>query len=349
MPAGAARRWALWLNLGDSYFGGKRSNGNSKAWRTAGERGYAQSDGTVQMDTRPLDMPQDGLKPKDLIGIPWRVAFALQAAGWWLRADIIWAKRAPMPESVTDRPTRSHEHVFLLTKSARYFYDAEAVKEGLSESTLADKRNGTGRHTQGINYSKYYDEGSPDPEKADKPSWYRQKTFVNPQTGRNMRDVWHLSPEPYPDAHFATFSTEIPRRAILAGTSERGCCPACGAPWERVVEKRGHSDNGVTWEQRKGMGEGPRRGYSRNYSNITGAGNTMATPVTATTGWAPTCACPPAEPIPCTVLDPFGGSGTTAAVAVGMGRRATLVELNAGYVELAHARVAKVQRPLVIG
>jgi DNA modification methylase len=119
----------LWLNLGDSYWGGKGSNGSSKARRTADERGYSQSDGTVMMDTRPQDGKHSILKPKDLIGIPWRVAFALQADGWYLRQDIIWHKPNPMPESVTDRCTKAHEYIFLLTKSARYWYDAEAVKE----------------------------------------------------------------------------------------------------------------------------------------------------------------------------------------------------------------------------
>lgn len=343
----------FWLNLGDSYAGSATSG-----FRPGSGRADGIVDDRNQRNRNGNGCPS-GLKPKDLMMIPARVAMALQAAGWWLRADIIWAKRAPMPESVTDRPTRSHEHVFLLTKSDRYFYDAEAVKEGLSESTLADKRNGTGRHTQGINYSKYYDAESPDPEKADKPSWYRQKTFVNPQTGRNMRDVWHLSPEPYPDAHFATFPTEIPRRAILAGTSERGCCPACGAPWESVVSRKKHPTRDVE-KQRAISAASP----SRTDGKTEGPGGMLD--VVVTTGWRPTCACPGLDgdapwpdlamhpdgeanwpAVPCTVLDPFLGSGTTIAVAVGLGRHGIGIELNQDYISLAEKRIRKTQRPLL--
>ena len=125
-----------WTNLGDSYTGG-----NGK--RVEGGEPYRMSGLPIKRG--------DGLKPKDLLGIPWRVAFALQADGWYLRSDIIWHKPNPMPESVTDRPTKSHEYLFLLSKNARYYYDAEAVREPLAASTIADPRNGTGRLTTGEN------------------------------------------------------------------------------------------------------------------------------------------------------------------------------------------------------
>lgn len=143
----------LWLNLGDSYM----------------SQGGTQVDGTKQVQGSQVGAwggksrkPVSTLKPKDLVGIPWRVALALQADGWYLRSDIIWSKPNPMPESVTDRPTKAHEYIFLLAKSEQYYYDAEAIREELAESTIADKRNGTGRHTQGKAYSKYFDNSSPD-------------------------------------------------------------------------------------------------------------------------------------------------------------------------------------------
>jgi len=305
----------LWLNIGDSYASGKGTCFNPGG----GPKSYIQEKERFPLDRGSVaTLRESGLKSKDLIGIPWRVALALQAAGWWLRSDIIWAKRAPMPESVTDRPTRSHEHVFLLTKRERYYYDQEAVREpqvkGAAGSTFTEGKtghNGNGRQSEA--------------ERQDNPA------------GRNQRDVWTLGPEPYPDAHFATFPTEIPRRAILAGTSERGCCP-CGAPWARIIEN---------------SGTGPQRQSRKNeqvrLTRFAGQAweRWKAENPNVTTGWAPTCTCPPADPIPCTVLDPFGGSGTTAAVAVGLGRRAILVELNAAYIELQRARIEKVQRPLL--
>jgi DNA modification methylase len=123
----------LWLNLGDSYATGGGAVGRAPGGGDQGERFIRQG----MINTQPNRMPLDGLKPKDMVGIPWRVAFALQADGWWLRSDIIWAKPNPMPESVTDRPTKSHEYLFLLTKSARYYYDAQAIAE---PATCADPR-----------------------------------------------------------------------------------------------------------------------------------------------------------------------------------------------------------------
>mgnify|MGYP000877136151 CR=1 FL=1 len=196
----------VWLNLGDSYAGGKGQNGNSKARLTAAARGYKQAAGTVLMATRPIDLPIDGLKPKDLVGIPWRVAFALQADGWWLRQDIIWHKPNPMPESVRDRCTKAHEYVFLLTKSARYFYDAAAVAEPSiypddnrkARSTVDQKRMPTAS-IAGVR-----------PGSA---------TYAN----RNRRSVWTVTTKPYKGAHFATMPPELAETCIRAG------CPVGGA------------------------------------------------------------------------------------------------------------------------
>ena len=161
------------------------------------------------------------LKPKDLVGMPWRLAFALQADGWYLRADIVWAKPNPMPESVTDRPTKAHEYVFLLTKSARYFYDADAVREpgsGRASGKVADDgclgRDAV-KHRTRAGFAAVRDV-----------EWH----------GRNLRSVWTIPSAPFPEAHFATFPPALASRCIQAGTSEKGACGACGAPWARQIE-----------------------------------------------------------------------------------------------------------------
>lgn len=238
----------VWLNLGDSYASGKGTcyNPGGGPSSLGKERKEAGAHPLDRGNKSTLDA--SGLKPKDLIGIPWRVAFALQSDGWYLRQDIIWAKPNPMPESVTDRCTKSHEYIFLLTKSARYFYDAEAIKESLAESTLADSRNSTGRHTQGKNYSKYFNDESPDNAGADKPSWYRQKTFVNSESGRNRRSVWTITTKPFKEAHFATFPPEIPEICIKAGSriGDTILDPFAGACTTGVVaEKLGRKFVGI--------------------------------------------------------------------------------------------------------
>ena len=153
----------------------------------------------------------EGLKPKDLLMMPARVAMALQADGWWLRSEIVWHKPNSMPESVRDRPTSAHEKVYLLTKSARYFYDAEAVRVACSPNTH-DRRAGT---------------------------WKEKRTVAEQaEIGANLRNVWTIPTHAYPDAHFATFPPKLVEPCIKAGTSERGACPECGAPWTRVTERK---------------------------------------------------------------------------------------------------------------
>jgi DNA modification methylase len=290
----------LWLNLGDSYTGNASSGG------------YGKQDTNCRLESM-MTKTGSGLKPKDLCMMPWRVALALQADGWWLRSVIVWHKKSCMPESVTDRPTNSWEPIFLLAKSAKYFYDAEAVKEPVSEFSDFN-RNGNKGATP-------YDIG------AGKPGSRLGNGSRGDASGRNQRNVWTLGPEPYSEAHFATFPTEIPRRAILAGTSAKGCCPKCFAPWERVVER--HTST-----------SGQKQGYTRDCSMRNDgerAGSWTDHHIT-TLGWQPGCKCNAGEPIPCTVLDPFGGSGTTGQVALELGRRAVLVELNPDYVHLIHKR-----------
>jgi DNA modification methylase len=238
----------LWLNLGDSYArsaGPEESKLASLHTMGVGQRKAHEMGAMRKGENR----PPEGLKPKDLIGIPWRVAFALQADGWYLRQDIIWHKPNPMPESVTDRCTKAHEYVFLLSKSARYYYDADAIAEP-SEWFGKDERSGMGN----IRYEGKRTEGD-----ATKNG---QQSFVTLNETRNRRSVWTVATKPYAGAHFATFPPDLIEPCILAGS------------------KKGDL-----------------------------------------------------------VLDPFGGSGTTGAVATGHGRDAVLCELNPDYADLAVQRI----------
>ena len=163
-----------------------------------------------------------GLGAKQLMGQPWRVAFALQDDGWILRSAPVWHKPNPMPESVTDRPTSAYEMIFLLTKQGRYFYDAEAGRESPNEDSLARYKRSSSL------------DGS------------REYKMDNPPTGNlggaNARNVWTIPTQGRPDAHFATFPDELPRRCILAGTSEHGVCGDCGAPWARQLSSVMHAN-----------------------------------------------------------------------------------------------------------
>jgi DNA modification methylase len=212
----------LWLNLGDSYWGGKGENGSSKARATADERGYIQSGGTVQMSKRPQDSRHNIIKPKDIVGIPWRVAFALQSDGWYLRQDIIWAKPNPMPESVTDRCTKSHEYIFLLSKSARYYYDFKAIHEKCNwpDGSFSDGKC-------------YLDDTTGLVRKHLNKKWEGSEF-------RNKRSVWTITTKPYKEAHFATFPEEIPRTCILAGSKKGDTIldPFSGAGTTGVVAEK---------------------------------------------------------------------------------------------------------------
>lgn len=230
----------LWLNLGDSY---------------AANRTYQVASTLMNGDTtneaqacsgRGQKAADYGLKPKDLIGIPWRVAFALQADGWYLRQDIIWHKPNPMPESVTDRCTKAHEYIFLLSKSERYYFDAEAIKEPSSQPERAGK------------LERSFSTGKPDSVLRNDVGRAVMRTDT-----RNRRSVWTVTTKPYKGAHFATFPPDLINPCVLAGSRPGDI-----------------------------------------------------------------------------VLDPFGGSGTTGAVAKKHGRSAVLCELNPEYIKLAEARIA---------
>lgn len=236
----------VWLNLGDSYAshgGVKQPDRDSSGNVRRSSRGQQSSMGSRGGFTRPRTTTAT-LKEKNLLGTPWRVAFALQEAGWILRQDIIWHKPNPMPESVRDRCTKAHEYLFLLSKSPRYYYDIDAVKEDGAGRIDLGNMTSPARINQGGDWV---------------------NTIKEPQ-GRNRRSVWTIATQPYSGAHFATFPEKLIEPCILAGAPKGG-----------------------------------------------------------------------------TVLDPFGGSGTTARVAAKHGRNAILIELNSEYIELQKERTSNVQ------
>ncbi len=239
----------LWLNLGDSYAGSNQTGGtNSKETGRRKDRMIAN---------RNTGHVPDGLKAKDLVGIPWRVAFALQADGWYLRSDIIWSKPNPMPESVTDRPTKAHEYLFLLSKSERYHYDADAISEpSLNAGKMVKTNDADGYESESMNLRTR--EG------------FKRGVLV--KDTRNRRSVWTVPSEPFPGAHFAVMPTALVKPCILAG------CPTGG-----------------------------------------------------------------------TVLDPFGGSGTVAVVALENGCGFVGCELNPEYVEIAKKRIGNVTPATLLG
>lgn len=318
----------LWLNIGDSYSGSGRGGNptDSEHPKQATNRdcivGQTARDAAVTNTGRQA-CAELGMKPKDLCMMPWRVAMALQADGWWLRSVIVWAKKSPMPESVTDRPTSSWEPIFLLAKSARYYYDAEAVKEEGNPASAERYKYAFAGAKDGLSR----------PDGGERMCPEGMRDFDG---RRNLRNVWTLGPEPYSEAHFATFPTEIPRRAIKAGTSEKGCCPACGAGWVRVVERRNCARSDAT-EYANGLGN-VATARTRTAMHFVGGES-------CTTGWRPGCGCAAGEPVPCVVLDPFLGSGTTVAVARELGRYGVGCELNQQYADLARIRIGKAERP----
>lgn len=290
----------LWLNLGDSYAG---SGGPGSQYDRTSER-----KGEFKKFRNP-NRKVANLKPKDLVGIPWMTAFALRGDGWWLRSDVIWFKPNGKPESMGDRPTCVHEYLFLLSKSRRYFYDQDAIREPNSDKYPRTKMTWDRRKALGL-----YDNA----EERSKAALGSTQCVhhapgglgSNPK-GRNKRSVWVIKTKPFKGAHFATYPEELPKLCIKAGTSEKGCCSECGAPWERD----------------------------------------------SLTEWSPTCACNaacpgitlppddpsyvPYEPVPCVVLDPFMGAGTTGVAAKNLGRFWLGMEVNAGYIEIANRRLAR--------
>lgn len=347
----------LWLNLGDSFNAAGRVGHGTRV-------GYKQ--GTNRASKNGVDSNRPNavcLKPKDLLGIPWRVAFALQEAGWYLRSDIIWHKPNPMPESVTDRPTKAHEYMFLLAKSERYLCDMTAIAEPSIHAGETRHSNGNDGMCGGYDGHRTRD-------------GLRRVVMIKPT--RNRRSVWTVSTKPYKGAHYATFPPDLVKPCVLAGTSARGCCPKCGSPWERLT-----IDGAPQLDHQRACGGDKNGEYfgnsTKDYARHK-AQDASATKARILAGmvekvliaWRPTCQCDGRKwnslgssngiprrltrllgwkrrierrmvlqkPVPCTVLDPFGGSGTTGMVSLELGRRAILIEQSPASVELARERCA---------
>jgi DNA modification methylase len=327
----------LWLNIGDSY------SAHAGQRKTTDKAGIKQ-----QSNTASIGAPSrcaDNCKPKDLIGIPWMLALALRADGWWLRQDIIWSKPNPMPESVTDRCTKAHEYLFLMTKSERYYYDAEAIKEDsitndprrpyTSEGAWAldgrpvEQRHGGKPRTAGNKSHKYVDAYDASETEEHRYKAGLMKVADVPWASRNKRSVWSIATQPYSGAHYATFPPALVEPCILAGTSEKGVCPRCGAPWERQTKTDYLNPGNRTTN-------GPRSLANRDF---TAGFEVRLEKQVETLGWSASCACNSGEPVPATVLDCFGGSGTSALVADRLHRSAILIELNPKDVEMARNRL----------
>lgn len=334
----------IYWNLGDSYAGsGKGPAGvNSKIQNAEERQGFVdRRSPTGSLGARIGSAhgesghtsgvtPPAGWKAKDLYGIPQRVALAMQADGWWWRQDIVWAKPNPMPESITDRCTRSHEYVYMFSKREAYYFDAEAIKEPSVHAGRLVKATGSG--------SKNGQSGDDANDRATAKGFTTHDTTVSPT--RNKRDVWTITTRGYAGAHFAVFPPDLVEPCIKSGTSEYGACAACGAPWRRVVEKSGgttgaswhdHQDDDLRGQRIEAMGSDVKNPAARAWER----GEYRV----VTTGWRPTCRCPEGGTRPCLVLDPFAGSGTTLLVARALGRRAVGTELQPDYIRLALGRL----------
>ena len=244
----------LWVNLGDSYYNYRPGKGQSLVKQTLG----------VHKNSEVRDCPKRAnkfkeYKEKDLMGMPWRVAFALQADGWYLRQDIIWSKTNPMPESVKDRCTKAHEYIFLFSKKKHYYFDQESIKEDAKESTIE-------RHKRAVSNDTKYGKAAPGQKKQSLSNARTNDKDREPPKKANKKSVWEVATKSYTGAHFAVYSPELILPCVLAGCPENG-----------------------------------------------------------------------------TVFDPFGGSGTTAAVAVAYGRNAIMCELNEDYAALMEKRIASVE------
>ena len=344
----------LWLNYGDAYSQGTGARKNNPFNGSQSHVRHQRAAGDA------LGSPDSGLAAKQRLLLPARVALALQDSGWWVRSEIVWAKGLSfcptysgscMPSSVRDRPTDSHEMLYLLCKGdaqgrARYFYDADAVRE---EGATYGRQNSNrdSRHqpsekgdpsvdrpldtygTPGRNLRTVW--AIPEDERAE----YAQfKAWKAAQQGE-LTSTWCINPKGYKEAHFATYPPKLVEPCVKAGTSERGACSECGAPWRRVVER-------TYTENTRGMvGNKLKAVTDEKVMHAGRASDERKDLHTRTAGWEPTCKHTDAPTVPCVVLDPFSGSGTTGAVAVRLGRSYVGIELNPEYANLSRKRIGR--------
>ena len=333
----------LWVNIGDSY-ASMKSRYNQKAQNINGGK---PQDNEFQGNKTDLYHHKDlGLKDKDLIGIPWMLAFALRADGWYLRQDIIWAKPNPMPESVKDRCTKSHEYIFLLSKSARYYYDNEAIMElatGFDGRKDTKYKGGPKDMAGGAHERWQYKNLQPDGQQPNTMHLNRLEGNEYMSPVRNKRDVWTVTTKPYKGAHFATFNPDLIKPCILAGAPET-CCAKCGAPYERIVNRVVGTSKPCpktqdAHEARGGVGEPVGTVGKSGGGRIDGYSETL--------GFQPTCDCN-AGTSSGIVFDPFVGSGTTVATAIQLGRKGIGLDLSLTYLyENAKDRIKAEMLPLL--
>ena len=309
----------FWLNLGDSYAGSMK--GICADGRACGGEKQQTNQGSIGISQSKPDWSDFPLKNKDLCGIPWRVALALQADGWFLRRDCIWSKPNPMPESVTDRPTTAHEYVFLFSKSQQYWYDADSVR--VAHARLWDENNGG-------SWASASREDDPVKGKA---GTHRGKGYPVPNPlGRNLRSVWEINTVGFPGSHFAVFPPELVQTCVLAGCPPY-TCSACGKPHVRITEKT------VKPHPNRGDSDANQFDATNNTYNPKTAGSLGRAVERTTLGWQATCDCN-ADTIPGTVLDPFSGAGTTGVVCRDIGLNYVGIELNPEYAQMSRDRIA---------
>jgi DNA modification methylase len=308
----------LWINVGDSYVGGNQGGTyNPETWKPLDGSGGNATWTTRQQRTSVNTALASRLKPKSLLGLPWRLALALQADGWILRSEIIWHKVNPMPESVQDRVVRAHEHIFMFSKAPRYYFDMEAIREP-STFDPRDRLWDCARHGQSFVDHAYDAEHGRQGTKTQAEGWVR----MSHPNGRASRSVWALASEPTPYAHFATFPTELVRKCLRAGVPQQ-VCRDCAAPWVRTVaQARVPCHGAIDTVQR----------YKPVDAFDYGSAKTGRWAVqTTTTGFAPTCHCGAPGDGKAVCFDPFCGSGTTLLVARELGHHGVGLDLSAPY------------------
>jgi DNA modification methylase len=264
-----------WINIGDSYFSQTKGSGGSNP-ETSPKNAIKGVDNFQRFDPVRIESGSTGCKPKDLIGIPWMLAFALRADGWYLRQDIIWNKPNPMPESVRDRCTKSHEYIFLLSKSSRYYFDNKAIAEkSLHPNAIAawtcDSRASRGHMLR----------GNPVGNEASGAEYLGSET-------RNRRSVWQVTTKPYKGAHFAVFPADLIEPCILAGTSASGCCMKCLSPFVPIVEKPEIPHDGETMTAYESKSTAGRLALLRQAARERGGEYANTSRIV---GWRPSCKC----------------------------------------------------------